>query len=83
MKVDLSAALKALQASEFVKANDYMVVKVALKANLHECEGLSWELYAYTPDGKNSAWSSDGKTFTEALSDLKEKLRPSDPFIED
>jgi len=82
MKVDLSAALKALQAAPFVKSG-YSTVRVALHKDDDGEETVIWDLYAYSEDGKRSKWTLGNDTFDAALAALEKDLQPSARFIEE
>ena len=85
MKIDLSAALEALKGANFVRKDEYAIVRVSLKDNLSEKNkpSITWDLYAYSKDGKRSTWIMNSNTFDEALIQLEKELQPTDRFIEE
>jgi hypothetical protein len=82
MKVDLSAALKALQEAPFVKSG-YATVRPTFHADDNGTLTLQWDLYAYSSDGQRSSWVMNQPTFDAALVALEKDLRPTDRFVEE
>lgn len=84
MKIDITAALEALQEHKDIKGENMIAVKVELaRYSNSDTPFLRWDLYAYGKDGKSHEWSGGQESFPEALKVLLAKLKNEKTFIEE